>query len=57
MNMLKEEIVLLCRDFIKAADNLYENGQITYEEYVQMTKLKQEYINHMERLKQHNELF
>lgn len=51
MNMLKEEIFLLCKDFIKVADSLYKNGKITYEEYVKMTELKKEYINNMENLK------
>lgn len=47
MNALKEEIFLLCKDFIKAVDGLYENGQITYNEHAEMVKLKQEYVDNM----------
>lgn len=55
MDALKGEILLLCKDFIKAADNLYKNGWITYEKYVKMTGLKREYINNMEKPEQYYE--
>lgn len=45
--MLKDEIVSLCEDFITVVDKLYEKGNITEEQYTQMTKLKFEYINKM----------
>lgn len=48
MEMLREEIVALCRDFIKVVSNLYEKGNISREQYNQMTKLKLEYINRYE---------
>ncbi|MFW5649413.1 MAG: hypothetical protein ACOX0L_02015 [Natronincolaceae bacterium] len=47
MDMLKREIFLLCKDFIRIADGLYENGQVTHEEYVKMVELKQEYIENV----------
>lgn len=49
MDMLREEIVSLCKDFIEIANRLYENEQITHEQYVNMTKLKLEYIDHMKK--------
>lgn len=49
MDMLKREIFLLCKDFIRVAEGLYKDGQITYEEYIKMIELKQEYIDNMER--------
>lgn len=45
MNMLKEEIILLCEDFIKVVNNLYGKGAITEDQYNKMTKFKLEYIN------------
>ena len=44
MNQVKRDLVEICQDFIEVAENLYENHKITYEEYVEMTKLKFEYI-------------
>ena len=49
--MLKEEILLLCKNFVKAADSLYKSGQITHEKYMEMIKLKQEYIDNIEKSK------
>ncbi|MFW5648948.1 MAG: hypothetical protein ACOCG5_07635 [Candidatus Alkaliphilus sp. MAG34] len=51
MKALKKEIFSLCRDFIKVVDGLRDNRQITYEEHVQMVKLKQEYMDNMEKFK------
>lgn len=55
MDVLKEEIFLLCKDFIKVADSLYKNGWITYEKYTKMTELKREYIDNMEKFEQYCE--
>ncbi|MBU5674801.1 hypothetical protein KQI88_00030 [Alkaliphilus sp. MSJ-5] len=48
MNMLREDIIEICKDFIEIVNILYKNGQITYEQYVEMTKLKFDYINNVE---------
>lgn len=47
MDVLNKSILELCNDFINIADRLYENHQITQDEYVELTKLKFEFINKM----------
>ncbi len=44
MNHIQENLLKLCQDFIEIAEELYENEEITYEQYVEITKLKLEYI-------------
>jgi len=45
MNMLGNSILDICKDFVRVIDTLYKNKQITHEQYIEMTKLKLEYIN------------
>jgi len=47
MDTLEQNILDICRDFIEIVDRLYKSEQITYDQYVEMTKLKLEYINKM----------
>jgi len=48
MNMLEEDILNICKNFIEIMDKLYKSGQITHENYIEMAKLKLEYINNIE---------
>lgn len=45
MNVSSDNIQGLCEDFLQILDRLYQNNQITHEQYEQMRKLKVEYIN------------
>ena len=47
MDVLREEILDICKSFMEVMDMLYEKQQITYEQYVEMSKLKIEYIKEM----------
>lgn len=44
MNRIKEDLTEICYDFIEVAKELYKNEEISYKQYVEITKLKFEYI-------------
>lgn len=48
MDMLNKDILVICKEFIELVEKLHKSGLITYEQYIEMTKLKFEYINIME---------
>lgn len=45
MDEIRLEILQLCKDFINTAREAYEKGKISEEQYVEMIRLKKEFID------------